>query len=62
MTKALLTVPEMQATLGGISKPTLYKLIRDGALPVVRVGRRVFGTPDGITTCVAKLPREYRQP
>jgi excisionase family DNA binding protein len=32
------TVPEVQVVLGGVSRPTVYKLLNDGTLPSTMVG------------------------
>jgi predicted DNA-binding transcriptional regulator AlpA len=55
--RALLPIPEVRAILGGIANATVYKLINDGTLPTVKVGKRRFATPDGIRACVENLER-----
>ncbi len=41
-TRRLVTVAEARRQLGGISQSTLYSLIKNGELPLVKIGRRSF--------------------
>ena len=50
-------IPEVRQMLGGIANATVYKLIGDGTLPTVKIGRRRFATPDGIRDCITTLRR-----
>ena len=45
--------PEARSILGGISKRKLSQLVRDGEIPVVRIGRRIFFTPASLSQFVA---------
>lgn len=45
--------PEARWRLGGISKRKMCQLIRDGEIPVVRIGRRIFFTPASLREFVA---------
>jgi hypothetical protein len=42
------------ALAGAMSSWTAYRLIREGLLPVVRIGRRVFLTEAGINEFIAR--------
>jgi excisionase family DNA binding protein len=46
--KRAYTISEACQYLGGISRPTLYKLMGDGGLPLYRIGRRVFFTKESL--------------
>jgi hypothetical protein len=50
MSNKLIPVEQLDQTAlaGAMSVWTAYRLIRSGALPCVRVGRRVFLTEEGI--------------
>ena len=39
---ALVTVAEARRLLGGVSGQTIYRLIADGELPIVKIRRRTF--------------------
>jgi len=41
-TKGLLSIPEARAELGDIGVTTLYALVAEGALPLVKIRRRSF--------------------
>lgn len=56
----LLTVREAQAVLH-ISKPSMWRLIGRGALPVIRVGHRTMIDPGDLRTFIA-VNRERRTP
>jgi hypothetical protein len=55
--RVLHPIPHVRQMLGGIANATIYKLISDGTLPTVTVGRRRFVTDDGIAACVTTLQR-----
>lgn len=40
--KKVLSLPEACAYLGGISRPTLYRLLGDGSLGSLKIGTRRF--------------------
>lgn len=52
----LLSLPEAQATLGGIGLTMLYKLIDIGSITRVKIGRRAFITQASVDAFVASLP------
>jgi excisionase family DNA binding protein len=45
---ALQDVAQAQRTLGEISRPTLYRLIRNGELAVVKIGSRTLFRPEDL--------------
>ena len=45
-------VPEARKRLGGISTPTLYKLIESGKLRATKIGRRTLFTDTQISECL----------
>jgi excisionase family DNA binding protein len=47
--------PETQGILGGIGRTTLYKLIDEGHLTQINIGRRSFITAESIQRYVANL-------
>lgn len=51
----LLSLPEVSAALGGISRSTVYNLIRTGQLTRVNIGSRAFITSDSLTAYLEKL-------
>jgi len=51
----LLSLPEAQAALGGISLTTLYKLIDNGSIERVKIFRRAFIKQVSIDAFVASL-------
>lgn len=57
MERDLVPVDEAMQRLGGISRWTLYRLIRSGELATVTIGRRRFVTADAIREFVAHLAR-----
>ncbi|MEE6179205.1 DNA-binding protein [Mycobacterium sp. 050134] len=52
----LLSLPQAQAALGGISLTLLYKLIDTGSVTRVKIGRRAFITQASVAAFVASLP------
>jgi excisionase family DNA binding protein len=44
----LVTVEETGRLLGGISKPSVYKLIHSEGFPVVRLGKRTLVSVQGL--------------
>lgn len=52
--KILLTVPEAARRLS-IGRSTAYRLIEDGTLPVVHIGRAVRVPADALSEYVARL-------
>ena len=42
MTNQLLSLPDVQARLGGIGRTSLFGLLRTGELQSVRIGRRTM--------------------
>lgn len=61
----LLTAGEARRALGGISPMTLHRLMKSGALPVVRIsGRRIGFDPDDIRAFIAArkaVPKRNRR-
>jgi hypothetical protein len=51
----LLSLPQAQAALGGIGLSLLYKLIDNGSIQRVKIGRRAFITQASIDAFVASL-------
>ncbi len=45
--------PVARHLLGDISKRKMCQLTRDGVIPVVRIGRRIFFTPASLSQFVA---------
>lgn len=50
----LLDKQDTQAALGGISRPTLDRLRRNGEIACVRVGRRVFFLADDVENYITR--------
>lgn len=55
MERDLIPVPEAMERLGGISRWTLYRLIRTGELVTVTIGRRRFVPSDAIRDFISNL-------
>ncbi|AZZ82570.1 DNA-binding protein [Gordonia alkanivorans] len=51
----LVPIADAQSALGGISRSTLYKLIADGEVTRVNIGRRSFVTGDSIDQYIHTL-------
>jgi len=54
----LLTEDAARAELGGISRPTLFRIRKRGEIAVVRVGRRVFFRPADVEAYIER----HREP
>lgn len=54
-TRHLATIDEARTALGGISRTTVYKLVQNGELTKVSIGRRGFITVDSIEAYVDRL-------
>jgi Helix-turn-helix domain len=52
MERALYSIEETRARLGGISRNTLYAVLRDGSLPSVVIGCRRFVSADAIAAFI----------
>jgi excisionase family DNA binding protein len=52
----LLSLPQAQAALSGISLTTLYKLIDNGSIERVKIFRRAFIKQASVDAFVASLP------
>lgn len=46
--RQLLSIADVRAALGGISRTTVYHLIDEGLLARVNIGRRAFITSDSL--------------
>ena len=57
---ALLTVRQARHALGGISAPTIYKLIAAEKLDSLRIGSRRLITPEAISRCIERLHSEQK--
>ncbi len=55
MAQLLVPIPDSQARLGGIGRTTLWKLVRDGELEQVSIGRRAFITEASLSAFVERL-------
>jgi predicted DNA-binding transcriptional regulator AlpA len=53
MDRALYSIEETRARLGGISRNTLYAMLRDGSLPSVVIGCRRFVSAQAITALIS---------
>ncbi|WP_111512245.1 helix-turn-helix domain-containing protein [Mycobacterium kyogaense] len=53
--RLLFAVPEACASLGGISRTTLWELVSRGELTRVNVGRRTFVTAKSLAAYVDRL-------
>jgi hypothetical protein len=58
MDRALYSIEETRARLGGISRNSLYAMLRAGSLPSVVIGCRRFVSAEAITAGVRDLPLE----
>ena len=54
--KRAYTISEACQYLGGISRPTLYKLMGDGGLPLYRIGRRAY-----VALALERWAKEYNR-
>lgn len=56
MSQKLIPIPEAREKhLGGIGTTTIYRLIKDGELQKVNIGRRSFITADSIEAYIGRL-------
>lgn len=60
--KLLFPIDAARWQLGGISRPTLYRLIARGDLVKVNIGVRGFVTADSITAYLDRLTAEAKAP
>ncbi|MGO9508510.1 MAG: helix-turn-helix domain-containing protein [Mycobacterium sp.] len=51
----LVPIPKAQFELGGVSRPTVYKLVNEGQLTKVNIGRRGFITAKSLAAYVDRL-------
>jgi hypothetical protein len=51
----LVPIPKAQSTLGDVSRPTVYKLVNEGQLIKVNIGRRGFITTESLAAYVDRL-------
>ena len=51
----LVPIPGVAGQLGGVCRTTVYKLINDGELELVKIGRRSFITGKSLTAYVDRL-------
>lgn len=56
----LLPIADAQSALGGISRTTVYRLVDEGALTRVNIGRRSFITGDSIDSYINALTEVHR--
>lgn len=56
MTRLLHPIPEGAAHLG-VSRTTFYKLVKDGEISTVKIGRRTFVSHDELLRYVDSLQR-----
>lgn len=54
----LLSIPEARSRLGHISKGLAYKLIQDGKLQRVHVGRRALVTESSVAAYIDALAKD----
>ena len=54
-TRRIYAVPEAQEQLGGIGRTTLYNLVKNGQLQIVKIGARTFVTHDSLENYVRAL-------
>lgn len=53
--RLLVPIPGAQATLGGLSRTTIYELVKSGDLVKVNIGRRGFITAKSLAAYVDRL-------
>ncbi|MGV9673555.1 helix-turn-helix domain-containing protein [Gordonia sp. NPDC003504] len=58
MEQVLVPIEGTQEQLGGIGRSTVYKLVNEGKLRKVNIGRRGFITADSIRSYVDSLTHE----
>ncbi len=54
-TRMLVSIPDVCAELGGVSRTTVYDLVNRGLLTKVNIGSRGFVTHESLTAYVASL-------
>lgn len=59
--RLLYNLPTAAERLGGISVVTLRRYIAAGAIPVVRIGRRVFVRPEALEKLIKRIERPARE-
>lgn len=62
MTRTLYPIPEARERLGGIGHSTIYRLINEGRITKVNIGRRGFVTAESLDAYVASLTEEAKTP
>ncbi len=60
--RLLLSEDAARAALGGISRPTLFRLRQRGEIGCVRIGRRLFFRPDDLVAYVERHRQEASVP
>ena len=55
MEQQLVGIPGAGGLLGGVCRTTVYKLVNDGELELVKIGRRSFITGQSLTAYVERL-------
>ena len=53
--RRLVPLPETQSKLGNLGRTTTYRLIADGELTLVKIGRRSFVTSDSLDSYIDRL-------
>jgi predicted DNA-binding transcriptional regulator AlpA len=53
--RLLVPIPDAQFQLGGVSRPTVYKLVNEGQLTKVNIGTRGFITAKSLEAYVDRL-------
>lgn len=51
----LISIPDAQKLMGGLSRGTVYKLINAGEINRVNIGNRVFVTTESIAAYVDRI-------
>jgi predicted DNA-binding transcriptional regulator AlpA len=55
MAQLLVPIPDSQARLGGIGRTTIWKLVKQGDLEQVHIGKRAFITAESLEAYVGRL-------
>jgi len=55
-------IPNAQEMIGGVCRTTLYKLVSDGEIELVKIGRRSFITVASLTAYVGRLSESTALP
>ncbi len=53
--RLLIPIPDAQSQLGGVSRPTVYRLVNEGQLTKVNIGKRGFITAKSLAAYVDRL-------